>query len=99
MKVTIVIPVFVCAFSAASAQMKQPAAVPVIIKTPVTKLPQATLLSVNEKGEIYALPQDNMPCLVPHQSLSYKVPNGSRFSLPNNNMPNAMRVQPVIPSR
>lgn len=98
MKVTIVIPVFVCAFSAASAQIKQPA-VPVIIKTPEIKLLQATLLSVNEKGEIYALPQDNMPCLVPPQSLSYKVPNGSRFSLPNNNMPNAMRVQPVIPSR
>lgn len=111
MKVTIVIPFLVCAFSAVKAQTTQPqnlidiikenpaTSQTAIIKTPSIKLPQATLLSVNEKGKIYALPQDNMPCLVPDKTKTAVIPNAAPFVIPGNKIPNAAQVYPVIPKQ
>lgn len=99
MKVTIVIPFFIGAISAVKAQTKEPATIPAIITIPAIKLPQATLLSVNEKGKIYALPQDNMPCLVPDKTKTAVIPNAAPFVIPGNKIPNAAKVYPVIPNQ
>ncbi len=108
MKITIVIPIFTCAFSAASAQTTAPKTLQEIIKAqPVTASaftntpgkPQAQLLSVTADGKAYALPQDNMPCFVPNKVTAAVIPNAAIFAATFNRMPNASQVRPVIPVR
>ena len=109
MKIAIVVPFFMGAFSA-SAQTtapktlleiikEQPATFqPAFIRTTAVS-PQATLLSETEMGKIYALPLDNMPCLVPPKATAAVIPNAARFTMPGNRIPNASGVHPVLPKR
>lgn len=105
MKIAIVIPFFIGASSITSAQTTTPGTVPLVIKPLTLELPaagirpvlppRATLLA----GKAVALPQDNMPCLVPQRATAAVIPNAAKFVLPGNPMPNASRVHPVIPKR
>ena len=57
----------------------------------------ASLKNITTTGNLIALPQDNMPCLVPRQATAAVIPNAAKFSSPGNPIPNASRVHPVIP--
>lgn len=105
MKITIVVPVFSCICAAASAQTSIPKTLQELLparpaaftKTPLQS--QARLLSVTAAGKLYALPQDNMPCLVPDKTTTAVIPNAAPFVIPGNTIRNALPVLPVIPNR
>ena len=101
MKVAIIVPVLMAASLAVSAQEQTPRPLLEIIKKNVPKKnavrPQAKLLAVTAAGKIYALPIDNMPCLAPNTLLTVHMP----VIVPppaTGNMPNALKVEPVIPA-
>lgn len=51
-------------------------------------LPQAKLLYNTDKGKVYALPQDNMPCLVSDEMYSFNSPKNYKQSYPKSSIPN-----------
>ncbi len=64
-------------------------------KTLKMNLPQARFLFNTDKGKVYALPQDNIPCLVPNINSNMPI-----AKLPMNRyeqIPNAMPKQQLIP--
>jgi hypothetical protein len=60
-------------------------------------LPQATFSHNTSKGKIYALPIDNMPCLVPDMSRVSRMPGA--YAYPEGRMPNLFPKQRVIPEK
>lgn len=100
MKVAIIVPVLTAAFLCATAQAQPPRPLlEIITKNKPQKnaaQPQAKLSAVTTAGKIYALPQDNMPCLVPHRFSMVQMPAAIQPHF-KNSMPNASVVQPVIP--
>lgn len=88
MKITIVIPIFACTFSVASAQTTQPKTLLEIVKEKqgsknkllhipnkvILRTPKAKLLTIVPNGKIYELPLDKIPCLVPDKSTIASIP-------------------------
>jgi hypothetical protein len=72
-------------------------------ETPATKLlsPQlqkATLLNRNGQFDIYQLPIDQMPCIVPNNSVSYKMNFPKKdYNKLAEHMPNSMQKQNWLP--
>ncbi len=62
-------------------------------------LPQAKLLYNTDKGKVYALPQDNMPCLVPDEMYSFNYPKNYKQSYPKASIPNPYSMYDLIPGR
>lgn len=110
MKVAIIVPVLMAAFFSAPAQTqpllqiikenssKKKATPSFNYLNKGTAQPPEKLLAVTGTGKIYALPTDNMPCLVPKSSSSITMPASKQLPL-QNTMPNALVVQPVIPQQ
>jgi hypothetical protein len=110
MKVAIIVPVLMGAVFSAAAQTqpllqivkekKQPkkATPPFNYLNKGAAQPQAKLVAVTGAGKIYALPLDNMPCLVPNSRSSIPMPAPKQLPL-QNAMPNALVLQPVIPQQ
>lgn len=57
--------------------------------------PQAKFLYNTEKGKVYALPLDNMPCLVPH--INSNMPIAKLDLKEYNKIPNVSPEQKLIP--
>jgi len=55
---------------------------------------QNRIIAKTEKGTVYALPQDNMPVLVPDSSVTSNIPNKLKTETPGLQMPN-----PYYPSK
>ncbi len=51
-------------------------------------LPQAKFLYNTDKGKVYALPFDNMACLVPDEMYSFNSPKNYKQSYPKSSIPN-----------
>ena len=66
-------------------------------KTLKENFPQAKLLHSNGKGKVYALPQDNMPCLVPH--INSNMPVAGLGINKTQKIPNALPEQKIIPEK
>ncbi|MEJ8842699.1 hypothetical protein WG954_09925 [Lacibacter sp. H375] len=49
---------------------------------------QNRIIGKTEKGTVYALPQDNMPVLVPDSSVTSNMPNRLKTETPGLQMPN-----------
>ncbi|HLP35300.1 hypothetical protein [Lacibacter sp.] len=49
---------------------------------------QNRIIGKTEKGTVYALPQDNMPVLVPDSSFTSNMPNSLKTETPGLSMPN-----------
>lgn len=49
---------------------------------------QNRIIGKTNNGTIYALPQDNMPVLVPDSSFTSNMPNSSKVTTPGLQMPN-----------
>jgi hypothetical protein len=49
---------------------------------------QNRIIGKTEKGTVYALPQDNMPVLVPDSSFAQNIPNALKTEIPGLQMPN-----------
>jgi hypothetical protein len=49
---------------------------------------QNRIIGKTEKGTVYALPQDNMPVLVPDSSITSNMPNRLKAEAPGLQMPN-----------
>ena len=64
----------------------------------VPSQPQATVIATNEFWKIYALPKDNMPCLVPNISLVVPMPNVTKF-FNNSLMLNPYKKEEIIPQQ
>lgn len=64
---------------------------------PDTIKPLAKLLYNTDKGKVYALPIDNMPCLVPHTNSNMPI---AKINIENfKKIPNAFPKQNLIPNR
>jgi hypothetical protein len=109
MKVAIIVPVLLAASLSAAAQATRPllevigtnkplkkTAVPLTSISGKAVQPQAKLLTTTAAGKIYALPLDNMPCLVPNETAVIQLPVALQPRL-KNNIPNGSVAQPVIP--
>jgi hypothetical protein len=60
---------------------------PLVLQTPAP--PAGKLLTTLPNGnKVYALPQDNMPCIVPN--IQYTMPNGSGNQMLNQSQPGAI---------
>lgn len=57
----------------------------------------AKYLFNTDKGKVYALPLDNMPCLVPDESLMLKEQKNFKQVFPPNTIPNPYPKIPLIP--
>jgi hypothetical protein len=62
-------------------------------------LPQARLLYNTDKGKVYALPFDNMPCLVPDEMYSFNYPKNYKQYYPKGSIPNPYSRYDLIPGR
>jgi hypothetical protein len=49
---------------------------------------QNRIIAKTDKGTVYALPQDNMPVLVPDSSVTSNMPNSLKATTPGLQMPN-----------
>lgn len=49
---------------------------------------QNRIIAKTDKGTVYALPQDNMPVLVPDSSVTSNIPNKLKTETPGLQMPN-----------
>jgi hypothetical protein len=58
-------------------------------------LSRAKLSHTTDKGKVYIMPIDNMPCLVPDVKRSAPMP--TIRPVPDKRMPNPFRTSPVIP--
>lgn len=67
-------------------------------KSSTTLLKQGRFSHSTSKGDIYILPYDNMPCLVPDTRQIAPMP-GSIQRVPDSRMPNATPRQQIIPHR
>lgn len=71
--------------------------------TPLEGSKKSILLSSNNKFDIYALPLDNMPCLVPNKTFSSNMSTmqeelkKKQEQLPGGKIPNPFNVQKAIP--
>lgn len=61
-----------------------------------TLLKQGRFSHTTSKGDIYVLPYDNMPCLVPNMQQTAPMP-GSIQRVPESRMPNAIPRRQIIP--
>ena len=61
----------------------------------LSKSPKAKLIGHSNFGKVYALPQDNMPCLVPPTATTAVMPV-AKTPLVNAGMPNAVPKQDLI---
>ncbi|HUS02458.1 MAG TPA: hypothetical protein VMY77_12060 [Chitinophagaceae bacterium] len=66
-------------------------------KTLKLNFPQAKILFTTEKGKVYALPQDNMPCLVPN--INSNMPVADLSINKTRKIPNALPEQKIIPEK
>lgn len=55
---------------------------------PDALLRQGTFSHRTDRGDIYILPYDNMPCLVPNMRNLAQMPGSSERMVPKDNMPN-----------
>lgn len=55
----------------------------------------ATYSHKTQRGKVYTLTPDNMPCLVPDKKAVAAMPNASRLFVPDNR--NTLPKQPIIP--
>jgi len=64
----------------------------------LTLQPQAKLIGIAPLGKVYAMPTDNMPCLVPYTPAEASMPV-LNMQLYQNAMPNALPLQqlPALP--
>ncbi len=61
----------------------------------ISKAPKAKLIGQSNFGKVYALPQDNMPCLVPPNATAALIPV-VKMPLVNAGIPNAVPRQDLI---
>ena len=64
----------------------------------VSSQPQATVIATNEFWKVYALPKDNMPCLVPNISQIVTMPNARKY-FDNSLMLNPYKKEEIIPQQ
>ena len=62
--------------------------------------PKATLTGRSAFGKMYALPLDNMPCIVPDVNLIKPIPNRGMSGFQNSlMMPNPFKQEDIIPAQ
>lgn len=61
----------------------------------LSKMPKAALIGHSNFGKLFALPQDNMPCIVPPTATAALMPVAN-IPLVNAGMPNAIPKQDLI---
>ena len=59
---------------------------------------QATVIATNQFWKVYALPKDNMPCLVPNISQVVPMPNATKY-FDNSLMLNPYKKEDIIPQQ
>jgi hypothetical protein len=62
-------------------------------------MPQAKLLYNTDKGKVYALPFDNMTCLVPDEMYSFNYPKNYKQYYPKGYIPNPYSRYDLIPGQ
>ncbi len=62
-------------------------------------LPQAKFLYNTNQGKVYALPQDNMPCVVPDEMYSFNFPENYKQYYPKGYIPNSYNRYDLIPGQ